>query len=47
MTFETLIGEKAILTLLTVERWPVIDHLGVNLKVKNATESTEKNEACL
>ena len=35
MTLETLIGEKAILTLLTVERWPVVDHLGVNLKAKN------------
>jgi hypothetical protein len=31
MTLETLIGKEAILTLLTVQRWPVVDHLGVDL----------------
>lgn len=26
-----LVGEESVLTLLAVERWAVVDHLGVNL----------------
>jgi hypothetical protein len=35
MPFEPLIGEEAVLTLLTVERRPVVDHLRVNLQTKS------------
>lgn len=35
MTLESLIGEEAILTLLTVQRWPVVNHLRMNLKKKS------------
>ena len=39
MTLQTLICKEAELTLLTVERRPVIDHLGVNLDLKRENMS--------
>ena len=39
VTLQTLISEEAELTLLTVERRPVIDHLGVNLDLKSKNMS--------
>jgi hypothetical protein len=32
MTFQSLVGEEAVLTLLTVQRRTVVDHFGVDLE---------------
>lgn len=32
MALETLIGEEAILTLLAIQWWSVVDHFRMNLK---------------
>ena len=39
MPLQTLVSEEAELTLLTVERRPVVDHLGVNLDLKRENMS--------